>query len=194
MGGRLSLGPVLRAHWKGLSNDTADGRTVPDWWSRAWLILPSFVILFWGIIDSWTLPAPAPLLSALALLSGGILAVFAQMLTLRSKLTERSDLSNLAVMKDGIDEAVSHLLIALLICILTSATIVVGLNVSTVAPDDTLARPWSAFALSATWYLLVLFLILIPKLYSSYTNINEVRDELNGFYRAAPRRRSRQNR
>ena len=183
------------AHWKGLSNDTADGGTTPDHWARTSLVAPSAVVLIWGLIAKWVVMAPIPLLTGVTLLSGGILGVFAQLSTLRLKLTDRMEDATLDVERDGIDEAVAHLLTALLICVFCAVAIVVGLNTTTpennVSGQTILGPPWSAFVLAGSTYLSVLFLIIIPKLYSAYVEMNNVRSRLSGFQRSPSRFRSR---
>jgi hypothetical protein len=191
---RLSLAPIARGHWKGLSKDVPGGGTAPDVLTRLALTVPSGGVLVWAILDRWTLAAPIPLLTGVTLLSGGILGVFAQLSTLRLKLTEKVEERRLDVERDGIDEAVAHLLMALTLCITCAVTIMIGLNITDSAEANSQQRlhlPWSAIVLSLCTYLTTLFLVIIPKLYSAYVEMNQVRSELNGFHRSPSRWRSR---
>lgn len=205
---RLSILPVIRGHWKGLSNDLANGKTVPDWRTRSVLLGVSAGVLAATYILGWQVASPSATLSAMALLSAGLLGVFTQLSALRIRLTSQPEDTWLDVERDGIDEAVAHVLFAFLLCIINSALLVIALNtIPTTAPancgvppqmvDPTLATPpvscsippqvldswWSGPILAIGSYIVLMLIILIPKLYSAYVEMNEVRRELNGFHK-----------
>ena len=184
---RFSLTPIFRGHWKGLTNDGSDGQTKPDWLSRSLLIIIPLALVLTTLKFNWQIAAPSAILSAVALLSAGLLGVFTQLSGLRVRLTERQDEEWLDVERDGIDEAVSHVLFAFLLCIITSVLLVIGMNVSIPpgASISTQALPscWSAAIFATSSYVVLTMMILVPKLYAAYTEMNEVRDDLNGFHR-----------
>lgn len=183
---RFSLAPVFRGHWKGLTNDIGTEGIKPDWISRILLIsVPSLLIgatLFFG----WQVASPSAILSAVALLSAGLLGVFTQLSGLRVRLTERVDEEWLDVERDGIDEAVSHVLFSFMLCIFTCVLLVIGINVAAsdvrLPASDLLRSCWSALVFATSSYIVLTMIILVPKLYSAYTEMNDVRDDLNGFH------------
>jgi hypothetical protein len=78
--------------------------------------------------------------------------------------------------------------------VFSAAVIILGLNVSPrteAAGQTVLAAPWAPLVLAAACYLGLLFVVIIPKLYSAYVEMNKMRSELNGFHRPASRTRSR---
>lgn len=184
---RFSLAPVFRGHWKGLTNDADNGEVRPDWFSRIVLIAVPLSLVGLTIKFGWQIASPSAILSAVALLSAGLLGVFTQLSGLRVRLTERYEEEWLDVERDGIDEAVSHVLFAFMLCILTSVLLVIGINFAGTADpagaSQALPPCWSAAIFATSSYVVLTMLILVPKLYSAYTEMNEVRDELNGFHR-----------
>ena len=182
---RFSILPILRGHWRGLTNDLSDGTTIPDWPVRIALGSVSGVVLVCSYVLGWQIASPTATLSAMALLSAGLLGVFTQLSSLRIRLTDRPDEAWLDVERDGIDEAVAHVLLAFLLCISSGALLVAGMNLVAWYRPGTpeLDRWWSGPVLAIGAYILMTFLILVPKLYSAYTEMNSVRNELNGFHR-----------
>ena len=86
---RFNFRPVLRGHWKGLSNGARDGHH-PDWLARIILATPAgLFVVIWGLKGSFA--APTPILAAVALLAGGMLTAFTHLSTLRMKITELVD-------------------------------------------------------------------------------------------------------
>jgi hypothetical protein len=130
------------------------------------------------------------MLSALALLSGALLSVFAQLSSLRLRLTDRPEERYLDIERDGIDEAVAHLLFAFLLCIITCALLTIGMSTSYGGKDAPLILGtfWTAPISAFTTYIFALFVILVPKLYSAYVEMNQVRRELNGFHKSISHR------
>lgn len=180
-GGRLDLRPILRGHWRGLT----DGRVSsarPDWVTRA-LLLGSLLLLPLGWRCGWTLAAPGPLLSGVALLAGALVGSFGTMTTLRLKLADIADVEDeaLAPERDLLDESVSHILLAAAVAAATAAALVVGTNVAD--PGQPVTGFWASLAIALSAYLLLLFMMILPRLYAAYVQINRVRPELNGQYR-----------
>lgn len=183
---RFSLAPIFRGHWKGLTNDTTEGDVKPDWISRGLLISVPGLLVAATLFFGWQISAPSAILSAVALLSAGLLGVFTQLSGLRVRLTERSEEEWLDVERDGIDEAVAHVLFSFLLCIFTCVLLVIGINVAAsdtpLPARDFLRSCWSGLIFATTSYIVLTMVILVPKLYSAYTEMNEVKDELNGFH------------
>lgn len=190
---RFKTDSVWRGHWKGLSNHV-DGKVVPDWPARISLLLLSLGAAVLSLVFGWVLTAPVPILSALALLSGALLSVFAQLSSLRLRLTDRPEERWLDIERDGIDEAVAHLLFAFLLCIITCALLTIGMSTSFGGKDAPLilGSLWTAPIAASTTYIFALFVILVPKLYSAYVEMNHVRKELNGFHKSIAHNRNSQ--
>ncbi|MGP9031520.1 hypothetical protein ACT17S_00395 [Glutamicibacter mysorens] len=183
---RFSLAPIIRGHWKGLTNDTKDGNVNADWVSRILLISAPTLLVTATLVFGWQVHSPSAILSAVALLSAGLLGVFTQLSGLRVRLTERKEEEWLDVERDGIDEAVSHILFSFLLCIFICVLLVIGINVAAseieLPAKEFLRSCWSALVFATTSYVVLTMVILVPKLYSAYTEMNEVKDELNGFH------------
>jgi hypothetical protein len=191
---RFNFTPVFIGHWRGLTKDTDNGPE-PDWGARAIVLgLPVAVVLVMIWRDT-EFAFPAVLLTAVSLLAGAGLSVFAQLSSLRLKLTEWFDDDDPShdTDKDALDESVSHLMAASLACILDAVVIVIGMV--TGKPDaDTLAGPFAYAAGGLTAYIALLFVMLIPRLYYAYVNVNSVQGHLNGFEINHARRRMRRMR
>lgn len=178
---RFNFWPVLRGHWKGLTRGDVTAYT-PDRLSRHILKLPPLLAAL-ALWRNWELAAPTPLLSAVALLAGALVGSFGSLSTLRLKLTDWADREgdNQQPQRDALDETVAHLLTAAVLCALTAAVLVIGTNVA--GADKPVTRPWAALAVGLGSYVLLLFMLVVPRLYAAYVEINNVRDRLNGFSR-----------
>ncbi|WP_091101164.1 hypothetical protein [Micromonospora citrea] len=181
---RFNIVPVLRGHWKGLS----DGRYRtyrPDWVARCILAAPVgvFVLMLWS---GTGLAAPTPLLTAVALLAGGMLSTFTHLSTLRLKLTEwlekfdDGEDARFVVERESLDETAAHLLAGSLVCAIDAAVLVVGMNVST-SDRGALEGIWAALGGGLSSYILLVFIMVMPRMYSAYVEINSVSTKLSGF-------------
>jgi TRAP-type uncharacterized transport system fused permease subunit len=182
MSGRFNVFPVLRGHWKGLTVEN-DGELQPDILARMILLVPVIVCVL-TLALGWQLRAPAAILSGVALLAGGLLAAFAQLSSLRLKLTEWQDHPEDAgrIDREMIDETVAHLLMAALLCAVDAIVLVIGMNVSS-GVNSAVTGIWASLALAISSYIILLFILALPRLYSAYVEINRVRPELSGFSR-----------
>lgn len=79
-----------------------------------------------------------------------------------------------------LDETAAHLLTGSLLCAFDAAALVIGMNVSA-TKNGQLYGFWAAFASGLSSYILVIFIFVIPRLYSAYVEINDVSPSLNGF-------------
>ncbi|SKS10192.1 Uncharacterised protein [Mycobacteroides abscessus subsp. massiliense] len=182
---RLDPSPLILGHWRGLSNVDEHGEYKgPDYVTRTILVLSSALagVAVWYFHVSFA--APTALLSGFALMSGVLLAVFAQLATMRVRLTDRDDDSrSRRVLKDSLDESVSHVLVAAFLGVLASGVIVVAMSVThPISPaQPEIEGPWAITLAPLAVYEALLLVILIPRLYSAYTRVNDVARELNGY-------------
>lgn len=184
---RFNVAPILRGHWKGLTN----GQYLvarPDLAARAILLLPIglFGYLLWR---GASLASPAALLTGAALLAGGMLSAFTHLSTLRLKITEwdgEGGASRFSVERDMLDETAAHLLTGSLACVLDAASLVIGMNVS-LDKNGQLTGFWAALSSAISLYVLLIFVVVLPRLYSAYVEINRVAGRLSGFTRGKSR-------
>lgn len=187
MFGRLLPTSVLRGHWKGLSF-YRDKQIRPDYVTRVVVIVVPFAVGAAMLLFGGRLMAPAALIAGLSLLAGGLLASFGQLSTLRLRLTERADFEGDGQQtdRDFLDETVAHLLSAAYGAAVTAALLVVGMNFG-LDSTGALTCWWAAVpATLATWVVIV-FLIAIPRVYEAYVGMNTVRDALSGTHKGRTR-------
>ncbi|MGV0695870.1 hypothetical protein [Mycobacterium paraintracellulare] len=190
---RFNIGPILAGHWRGLSVVDKHGQLKgPDYAARITLVVgPTLVgVAIWH----WktTFNAPGALLSGFALLSGVLLTVFAQLAGMRLKLNDQDDESDRRqVLKDSIDEAVAHVLVAAILGLACSVLVVVAMTMG--GPTQPVVAGVPAILLGAfAAYEVLVLLIVVRGLYSAYVRVNEVSRDLSGFTRVhSPSRRSR---
>ncbi len=185
---RFGLGPIFRAHWKGLTNGTGPS-SKPDWTARFVLIIAPIGIASSALLWGWQLSQPAPLLAGVSLLAGGLLGAFAQLSSLRLKVSEwpEHEDDRWLVERELIDETAAHLLLAAMLCPI-DATLLVAATSATRAGQN-VSTGWTAAILAVSMYIVLIFIICIPRLYSAYVQINSVSDHLNGYVKGkAPRR------
>ncbi|MGY1718584.1 hypothetical protein ACI8AG_06010 [Blastococcus sp. SYSU DS0552] len=177
---RLNPSPILRAHRKALTRaDRPDG--TGDWgargfaWGAALLFVPA---LIWD----WRLAAPEALLAGVSLLAGALLSAFGILATVRLRLQDRVPHSGASQQraKDLLDESVAHLLAATLACLVNAVLLVVGMNIADRADDPLIGLP-AALSIGASAYLAVTFLMLLTRLYATYVDAVQPRDQLNGL-------------
>ncbi|MFD5014620.1 hypothetical protein [Streptomyces chartreusis] len=178
---RFNVAPILRGHWKGLTNGKY---LVPraDIFARVVLSLP-FGLFLYLFIHGATLASPGALLTGAALLAGGMLSAFTHLSTLRLKITEWDDgdkVSQFKVEKEMLDETAAHLLTGSLACVLDAAALVIGMNVS-LDKKGHLTGFWAALSAGISFYVLLIFIVILPRLYSAYVDINGVSGRLSGF-------------
>ncbi|MCX5410754.1 hypothetical protein [Streptomyces sp. NBC_00059] len=153
--------------------------------ARLSLMIPCIVFTLVWVRDG-RLSAPASLLTGVALLTGGMLSAFTHLSTLRLKITEwdGTDGDNKFEVERGmLDETAAHLLTGSLLCAFDAAALVIGMNVSS-TKNGQLYGFWAAFTSGLSSYILVIFIFVIPRLYSAYVEINNVTPGLNGFNRS----------
>lgn len=178
MFGRLNFWPIIRGHWKGLT----DSNYKADWPGRSVLIIPVAVGIGFYAFD-WKLSAPTAIISGVALLAGGMLSAFTHLSSLRLRLTESraesGDLDGYANERDMLDESAAHLLAGSLFCLLDAAVLIIGMNFT--PAGRALTGMWGAGAAFLSSYVLLLFIITLPRLYFAYVDLNKVNSRLSGF-------------
>lgn len=180
---RLNLWPLVSAHWKCLSVDHDEG-TSGDWVARMGLLLPSLTAAGLMVGLHGNLANAGTLLSADALLASGLLAVFAQISSLRLKLSDRFDegYAHADDDKDAMDESATHLLFAILLAFINAAVLASSLAF---APANTSVVGGLLGGVCAALfvYTILLLLMLLPRILYAYTVVNRVRKDLSGFHR-----------
>jgi hypothetical protein len=176
---RLSPGPIIRAHLKGLTRGDRTGsadvgiRVVAS--LALLLAVPAWIL-------GWKLAAPEALLSGVSLLAGALLSAFGYLATVRLRLQDRDPRSGTGTQraKDLLDESVAHLLAATLGCLVDAVILVVATNAGE-SSDDPLRGLPAALVIGVSAYIAVVFLILLTRLYATYVDAAQPRDRLNGY-------------
>lgn len=171
---------LFRGHWKGLS-DYRGSTPKPDTLTRLFIVGAPVAAGVFMLISGGKLSAPSALLSAVALFSGGLLASFGQLSTLRLKLTDRTEDNQFSerIDRDFLDETAAHLLVAAYSAAVSAALLVMAMSFGS-DPDGRIGGAWAAVITATTTYVFVVFIIALPRLYVAYTRINKVRRELSG--------------
>jgi len=189
MAHRLWPAPLFRGHWKSLA-DVKTKRTRADWFSRA-VLLGTVALLPVGWLAGWSVQAPVPILSGVALLGGALIGSFGQINTLRLKMTDRRGDTDptTKIERDSVDESAAHLLTAAFMCGVSAALLTLGINLSPDLTDEALRGSpavhgfWAAASIAAVSYTFVTFLIAVPRLYQAYVSVNDPSDEVSGYSR-----------
>jgi hypothetical protein len=150
--------------------------------ARAALLVPLAVFLVMFFKDG-KLASPAALLTGVSLLAGGMLSSFTHLSTLRLKITEWDGAggpSRFEVEREMLDETAAHLLTGSLFCAFDAASLVIGMNFS-LTKTGHLYGFWAALSAGVSSYILLIFVFVIPRLYSAYVEINGVGRDLSGF-------------
>ncbi|MFS0701967.1 hypothetical protein AB6N24_18520 [Cellulomonas sp. 179-A 4D5 NHS] len=183
---RLLPTDIFRAHWKALS-DYRGATTVPDYPTRAVLLGAPLLATALSFKFGFELRLPEGALAALALLAGGFLTAFTHLSSVRLRLTEREPAWGDAERfdRDAIDETCAHLLVAAYMSGVATGWLLLGMNFGAGAGtgDDMIVGFWAAIEAGLLVYVVVLFLITLPRLYQAYLTYAHVRDALNGAHR-----------
>lgn len=184
---RINPLPLFRGHWYTLS-DYRKTKPTADLFTRALVVVVPLGVGVWMFVASGTLSDPGAILAGLALLAGALLAAFAQLSAWRQRLTERAEDFHHSEQRDrdNLDETAAELLVSSYMSVISLIVLVLGMNFG-VDADGAVVGFWAALASTLCSYVVIVFLIALPRLYSAYVNINSVRDELNGFHSPAPR-------
>lgn len=184
MSSRFVAVELFRGHWKGLS-DYRQKNPVADRWTRSTLIALPLLAGGAMFIPGAQLAAPGAILAGVALLAGSFLAAWGQVASLRLRLTERAADFKTAqqVDRDALDETAAHLLVASVLSGCTALVLVLAMNLAANPATGAVSGPLAAVAVALASYVLLVFLIAVPRLYTAYVNIHKVRPELSGTHR-----------
>lgn len=181
---RLIPTALFRGHWKGLS-DYRNPSPVGDRATRTIIIAIPILTSALMLLPEATLRAPGSLLAGVALLAGSFLAAWGQVSSMRLKLTERAEDFRTVeqIDRDSLDETAAHLLVASIMSGATALWLVLGMNLSSNPTDGSVSGAFAMLATGFATYVLLIFFIAVPRLYTAYVNINKVRDELSGTHK-----------
>ena len=172
---RLLPVELLKHHWTSLTDRSAGrGSRARDWPVTAVLVVVPVGSAVWMWLRGVELQAPAALLSALSLLSAGLLASFAQIAVIRSRYRlPDDDYDPEWRTRAMLDEAVAHVLTAALVAVLTALFVLIGMN--TASPGHAGLPSWASGLVAGFGaYLLLLFVMVIRKLWAAYEVANEL--------------------
>lgn len=182
---RINPLAVPRAHWKSLSN-RAGGKVEPNWRARIFSVAVAVVPTLWVLLATRNGVAaldasiPSAILAAAAILVGGLLAAFGVLVGWRATLQEQAERypATQQGLRGLVDEAVSHILLA----VLWSAA-VLPLATLLLVCSGRIASVLLALIVGLSAHTLYLFVLIVPLLYSAYTQIMDVESSINGLVR-----------
>lgn len=185
---------VFRGHWKSLS-DYRDDPPRPDWVTRAVLVLGSLAVAtFLLLSEGAKIGSPDALLAGLALFAGGLLAAFGEISSMRTKLTEASDDESMIfesydrvpsgknrMYRKYLDETAAHMLVASYLSALSAGVLVFAMVI--LGQDTAVTGMPAAIAGGAGTYVVITFLIALPRVYVAYVQMHKVSRQLSGTHR-----------
>ena len=190
---------MFGAHLRGLSIRQYDEKTTverPDWAAMGFLYATPALVGGLSYFAEWRISAVDPLLGASALLVGGLLAALAQIASWRDKLTVRQDQNDRAdaPRRDSLDECVAHVLMLLYASSVLVVLLAVSANVASDAeclpvaqsalcqpiPSGTVPLGLSVAVVACGSYALLLVLLVVPKLWDTYVDANNVPPHMGG--------------
>ncbi|MFE6228892.1 hypothetical protein [Cellulosimicrobium sp. NPDC057862] len=182
---RLLPGDIFRAHWKALSDYTSR-KPVPDKATRAVVVALPVGAFVASLVFDFTLQIPEGVLAALALLAGGFLTAFTHLSPVRVHLAEREDTWGDAERfdRDAIDETSAHLLAGAYVAGIATVALVLGMNFGAGEEENTIVGFWAALSAGLMTYVVLIFLITLPRLYQAYAKYAKVRAALDGTHRS----------
>lgn len=183
---RFNPSPIWNAHLKGLMNrkyTTERPVGVPDAAARALLYVAPLVAGVVMFFFDGKVAGTDGLLAAAGIFTGALFMAFTQVASWRQMLSDRRHEREVAevAQRDSLDEAVAHLLMAMYASVALAVVIVSGRNFADA--EGRLTSGWAAATAALGVYTALLLLIVMPKLYSAYVEINEVDDEMSGLSR-----------
>lgn len=183
---RFNPTDIVVAHLKGLKNrryTTARPVGVADRAARFALYGLPIVAGVVTLVLGGTVAGPEGILAGIAVLTGAFFMAFTQVATWRERFTERRHEREAAEVnqRDSLDEAVAHLLMAMYASLLLVVVLVVGTNFAD--DDGNLVGVFAGLTVAIGFYIVLLMMIILPKLYTAYASINEVDDEMSGLHR-----------
>ncbi|NNG20532.1 hypothetical protein HJ590_13340 [Naumannella sp. ID2617S] len=183
---RLNVRPLFRGHWKSLTNRAM----VPDGELHATADIPARSMTIAvplaagsGIAAVTTLrpwvfdiTAAGLVIGIAALVIGGVLAAFGQLAAWRTQIAAR-DRDTEAPLRAMVDEAATHLLLAVFEAVLLVPTSMLALVLPAGPPSLIATVPLTMLCAHLVW----LFILVTPRLYSAYGQVNEVAESIDGY-------------
>lgn len=172
---RLNPLVVLRASWRSLEIRT-ETQTLPDKAARAILVLVPAAVGLVVFLTKTAFQNPGTIFAGLSLFSAGLLAAFSQLVSIRGRYTRPDDFisdDSERLTRAMLDEAVFHILTAVLVSAGTAFLVVVAMNVG---PGDgqSISRCFSTAVAVAGTYLFLIFVMTVRKLLGAYAVANDV--------------------
>lgn len=175
MSDRFSPVALMVNAWGSLRVRSAVGHERPDWTAIVALAgLPAGlgVLSFW---QGWVFRETGSLVAAFALLSAAQVAIVPQFASWRQRLSERARASE-GIARRKVDEAVSNLLLSVVVCVLLTVLAVVLANIAPPSgPDDPLAltaRLLTGVMCAGACYLVLTILLIVNLLFDAYQDAN----------------------
>lgn len=180
---RLIPWELLKHHWTSLKDRS--GAPGTEKWDKPVIVVLVTVPVSAAVLGWWRdveLQSAGALLSALSLLSAGLLAAFGLIATIRGKYRlPESDYDPDLRTREMLDEAVAHTLTASLVSVLAAGLIAATLAFSRTTTDG--LPTWaSGLVLGLGAYLFLVFLIVVRQLWGAYEVANQ-RDQHDGYIR-----------
>jgi hypothetical protein len=157
-----------------------------DWLAMAVLYIGPVATGAAGVWWHWNIAAADSLLAGAALLAGGLIAAFAQVASWRDRLTvaQQDNPRGDVIRRDSLDECVAHIVMSIYAASVLVVLLTVGSNMLSNQPLDAepaqLNRWFSAVIIGFGSYLLLLMLIVVPKLWDTYSDHNSVPTRMGG--------------
>lgn len=168
---RFSLRVVAQDYSRSLKDYGSDKR---DTTAVAVLLVGPALVFIWSAAKCFVFPAPVALLPAVSLLSGVLLATAGQVLTMRGRLDDKEQSTQIRI-RAHIRETMSGLVLTAVIA-LAAAVLLGGLAAATAQPNY-VVRWWhvalSSASLAATSSICLMFVVAAKRLYSTYLEVFE---------------------
>lgn len=169
---RLNPLLVLRAHWRSLQVRTQTSRS-SDRVAKGILAGSLVVVTVVAWLADLHLVNPGSLGATLGLLSAGLLAAFAQLASIRSRYERPDDDYDPDLLtREMLDEAIAHILTAVLLAATLALVIVIAMNVG--SDGSSLNRWFSSVVAGIGTYLFLLFVMTVRKLFGAYAISNDL--------------------
>ncbi|MFE9640472.1 hypothetical protein ACFYOC_15790 [Nocardiopsis alba] len=179
---RFNFIPVFRGHWKSLSDGTTK-EYKRDYFARTIILATPLGSSGAFYYFDGELKSADSLIAAVSLFAAALLAVFTLLATFRLRLTEMNsegDEEKYSLEKDMLDESAAHILSASFVCGLAAVSLGVGRNLFA-ASDGSVTGVFAWISVGLISYVVIIFFISVPRLYSAYVEMNGVRPRLDGF-------------
>ncbi|GAA4840552.1 hypothetical protein GCM10023221_17860 [Luteimicrobium xylanilyticum] len=175
-----ALVELFARHWQGLSNLQNHSGGAPRWVTRAVLYGAPVMAAGVAIWQSWGVRSVADtLIAAFSLLTGVLIAVFAQIAGWRTRLDDRASDRPVseAPARRAVDATAAHALVGVVACCLATGTSVLA---KVEIPPE---RVWSGLSVGLALYVALLILLIVGTVFGAYQDnvdpaVREADDDL----------------